>query len=248
MYTKIQTWFGMIRLGLGALRLIRDPSKLDDVIQLAEKIGLDPEITRATEEDLRQRGPQSLRALETWPRIGRVEVDVLAKMAEGTFGRAYGDFLIRNKLDPNALPKRKVSSNGEYILAHLYETHDLWHLLTGFAPDVAGEMGLQAFYMTQLPANIAYLLVAIGQLNTMIYAFNDRDARMQAIADGWTMGRAAKPLFGVEWDKMWDLPLVEVRRSLNIKIPRDEKEHLLIDNSYTYSNPALGSTDCPQGA
>jgi ubiquinone biosynthesis protein Coq4 len=39
---------------------------------------------------------------------------------------------------------------------------------------------------------------------------------MDAISQGWLMAKQAKPLFGIEWNQLWETPLDDVRKSLNI--------------------------------
>jgi ubiquinone biosynthesis protein Coq4 len=35
---------------------------------------------------------------------------------------------------------------------------------------------------------------------------------------GWLLGKRAKSLFGVEWAKLWELPLAEVRRRHRLEV------------------------------
>ncbi|MDY6897149.1 MAG: Coq4 family protein, partial [Cyanobacteriota bacterium] len=42
---------------------------------------------------------------------------------------------------------------------------------------------------------------------------------MDAITKGWLMGKQAKPLFGINWNQLWEHPLEEVRADLNIVFP-----------------------------
>ena len=37
----------------------------------------------------------------------------------------------------------------DQLLAHLFSTHDLWHVATGFGNDDVGEVGLGAFYLVR---------------------------------------------------------------------------------------------------
>ena len=61
--------------------------------------------------------------------------------------------MIRMNLDPkDILVPENVGSDFDYVRAHLRETHDVWHPVTGFDTDVAGELGLQAFYLAQFQA------------------------------------------------------------------------------------------------
>ena len=92
----------------------------------------------------------------------------------------------------------------------------MWHAVTGFATDVAGELGLQSFYAAQLPGGLPLMLLATGFLNTALFAHHDRERRLDAVTRGWEMGRRAKPLFGVPWASLWGHPLGEVRAMLNV--------------------------------
>ena len=39
---------------------------------------------------------------------------------------------------------------------------------------------------------------------------------MDALTEGWLMAKQAKPLFGIQWNTLWETPLEDVRNSLNI--------------------------------
>jgi ubiquinone biosynthesis protein Coq4 len=121
-----------------------------------------------------------------------------------------------NGLDPKAIPTLPAGDDLAFLRAHLYETHDVWHVVSGFSTDVAGELGLQAFYAAQTPGGLPLALLAMGCLNTALYDMADREPRMTAIARGWEMGRSARPLFGVRWEALWAVPLDEVRRELHV--------------------------------
>jgi ubiquinone biosynthesis protein Coq4 len=137
-------------------------------------------------------------------------------MPEGSVGRGLAQYLVENHLNPDDLPVRPAENDYEYILAHLYETHDLWHVLTGFKTDVAGELGLQAFYLAQGPYMLAVLLLAIGMLNTLLFAREDYTGRMEAITRGWKMGKQARMLFGQPWNEFLPRPLAEARTALGL--------------------------------
>jgi ubiquinone biosynthesis protein Coq4 len=121
-----------------------------------------------------------------------------------------------NGLDPAALPRYEISDEASYFRAHLYDTHDIWHVVTGFHTDVAGELGLQAFYAAQIHGKVPLAILAGGMLNTFLYASEDHSARLSAIAEGWLLGSKARPLFGVDWDALWATPLAEVRERFGL--------------------------------
>ncbi|AKF07685.1 Coq4 family protein [Sandaracinus amylolyticus] len=198
------------------LRLVRDPRRLDEVFRIADAME-SAELAARVEEEFR-RHPEHLDALRDRPRIGRIEVAKLAAMPEGSLGRAFADFLIDNQLDPEDIEVNAVHSDFDFVRAHLRETHDVWHVATGFPTDVAGELGLQAFYLAQFRAPLASMLLTVGMLNTLFYAMDDRDARMRAISRGWLLGKRARSLFGYRWAERWERPLAEVRRELALDV------------------------------
>lgn len=108
-------------------------------------------------------------------------------------------------------------SNDSYVQAHLYETHDLWHVLTGFGPDVAGEAGLQAVYAAQLPGALPAALVSALLLNAALTRSGSKmKERFDAVSRGWTLGIQAKSLFGYDFRKNFARPLEDVRKELGI--------------------------------
>ena len=53
-----------------------------------------------------------------------------------------------------------TASDAAYVELRLSQTHDLWHVITGFDTMVAGEIGLQAFHLTQFPHPLGAVLSA----------------------------------------------------------------------------------------
>src|SRR6185369_13743848 len=82
----------------------------------------------------------------------------------------------KNGLDPATMPSRPASSAREYILPHVYECHDIWHVVTGFGTTVSEEMGLQAFSTAQGPTKGPWAIITAGFLNTLLYRMDDKDA------------------------------------------------------------------------
>jgi ubiquinone biosynthesis protein Coq4 len=195
--------------------LVKYPTRLDEVIELADSISSDEVMDKFIAHI--RKDATGARSLVDFPRV-RIVPDELRALPEGTLGRAYIDFMDGNGLDAADLPTRPATTPQDYVRAHLFETHDIWHVVTGFETHLAGELGLQAFYLAQLPALLAPLLLAIGMANTMIYGFEDKDARMDAIAHGWRLGKQAKGLFGQRWNDLWTTPLAEVRALLGIPV------------------------------
>lgn len=205
--------------GLRLLRafatLVRDPDRLDVVFALA-----DATFSPAEEAAALARMEPVVR--ERAGALGRpiaIDLGALRRLAEGTFGRAVADFFDRQGLDPAGLyhsDAGEARSDFDRFRVHMERTHDLWHTVTGFATDPAGELGLQAFSLAQIGPQLSNLLLSAGLLNTLFYQPADGVRRMEAITAGWRMGRAARPFFGVDWAAMWTWPLEQVREHLGI--------------------------------
>jgi ubiquinone biosynthesis protein Coq4 len=198
--------------------LVKYPTRLAEVIELADHISDDTVMDEFL--DAIRKDPAGARALAQMPRVKIVRAE-LRQLPRGTLGREYIDFMDSNGLNPEDLPTRPATSEPDFVRAHLFETHDIWHVVTGFETDVAGELGLQAFYLAQLPARLSPLLLAIGMANTLIYNFDDKDARMDAVVHGWRMGKRARQLFGHDWTAMWSTPLAEVRARLAVQVAEE---------------------------
>lgn len=197
------------------VRLVRDPTRLDEVFVLADSVETEEAAQRVGE--VFQNDPRSARVLRERPRLGEVDLGKLGTLPEGTLGRVFADAMIRMKLDPkDIVVPGELRSDFDYVRAHLRETHDVWHAVTGFDTDVAGELGLQAFYLAQFQAPLSALLLMVGFANTLFFAMEDRDRRMHEIVRGWLIGKRAEPFFGVRWADMWSTPLVEVQRALRV--------------------------------
>jgi ubiquinone biosynthesis protein COQ4 len=207
----------MARAARGVFRLVKDPTRLEEVFVLANGTE-SSEIGQHIVAEFKKK-PEHRVALERRPRLGKVDLDALGRLPLGTLGRTFADDVRRLGIDLEDIEKiAVVKDDFDFVRAHMRETHDIWHTATGFKTDVPGELGLQSFYLAQLQAPLSAVLLAVGFLNTFFYAMEDRDARMREIVRGWLLGKRAKSLFGVAWAEMWELPLTEVRRRLRLDV------------------------------
>jgi ubiquinone biosynthesis protein COQ4 len=195
-----------------ALLLLRNPNDLDEVFML------DRALPKSLLEELVARArshPEGQRALDE---RSRVDIDLarLRAMERGTFGRTVAEFFDAHGLDPRSIPKLDANDDASYVQAHLYETHDLWHVALGFGTNVSEELGLQAVYAAQIPGKLAPILIAGGLLQAALWVQDDFSARLAAVSRGYTLGKRCVPLFGVPWGSLWSSSLEEVRQQLAV--------------------------------
>jgi len=201
----------MLKALKGFLNVVRDPRRTDEVFALARGL-FEPEFVRPIAEEVGVTAAGAT-ALAARKRLGAVDVAALARLPEGTVGRLYAEHMTRNGLSPDFFPERPGDDALVYVQMHFYETHDIWHVVTGFGTDVAGEMGLLAFYAAQVTmAPVPPSLIAAGLLNGALFARNDMGARLAAVVKGWQMGKAARPLFGIDWPTRWETPVAALRK------------------------------------
>lgn len=209
--------FKFARALLAMGRIVRDPNRLDEVFALADTMR-SPTFMKPIVDHV-SRDPVAAKALRELPRMKRVDLAAMRAMPEGSLGRAFAEHLDANGLDPGALPYYAHDDVYSWIPAHLTETHDLWHALTGFGADVPGELGLQAFYLAQFPSKLATALLAVGFVKMAASREELPYERiMNEIARGWVMGSRAKSIFGVVWDEHWAEPLASIRARFGIDV------------------------------
>jgi ubiquinone biosynthesis protein COQ4 len=174
----------------------------------------DPHSLALTIEHLSQ-SPQGRIALANRQPLGSIDLLALHQLPIETLGYHYADYMLSHQLQHlAALP---AASESEFIDTHMRETHDIWHVVTGSSIDMQGEIQLQAFCVAQLQLSRFWLaLMTKNLLKAAIYDIEVADGYMNAIATGWMMGKAAQPLFGIDWNTQWELPLDRVRSSLDI--------------------------------
>jgi ubiquinone biosynthesis protein COQ4 len=197
-------------------RLFVDPSRLDQVFALERAL-----YTRRVQRDLVARLCKDARTapLVSARRPARLPpLATLRSHQRGTLGHAFVDYCDAHHLDPASIPERAVFDDGSFVVGHLYATHDLWHVVTGFAPDVAGEVGLQAFYYAQLPSPLAWWIVVGGIANALLLRRDDVVGRLSAVSRGWTLGKRCAPLFGLDWAARLGEPLDDVRAALGLLV------------------------------
>jgi len=88
----------------------------------------------------------------------------------------------------------------------------LWHVLTGVAPNIPGEVSLQAFTYAQTGAVLSLLISLFGTLRwSASYPTLAWDVMRE-----YRRGKRAAFLPVVRVEELWDVPLAEVRTRLGL--------------------------------
>jgi ubiquinone biosynthesis protein COQ4 len=211
------------RYALAVWRLIRnDPSQMTSEAAIVEMGFARSRLGRrfARWEELAEalkRDPRTAEALRSRRVFGPIVLEELEVLPEGSLGRAFADHCRSRNLDPNLIHVPPDDEIG-WVLNHMYQTHDIWHVISGWDNDLPGEVGLGAFYAAQFrsPAFFGFMLALI--LLNVVMRKSDLGAVMAAMSDGYRGGKSAEPLFGVDWDAHWNVPLAEIRSRFGIDL------------------------------
>jgi ubiquinone biosynthesis protein COQ4 len=159
---------------------------------------------------------QAKQALQLRPRLGKVDLQQLHQLPTNTLGYIYADHMLRNGFNPP--PITPTNDPASFLRAHLLETHDIWHVVTGCDTDKAGEIKLQGFYAAQIyPSRLWLAMLSKNLLKTALEDVELCGSHLDALTEGWMLGKRAKPLFGIEWNRLWEMPLLELRQQLQLQ-------------------------------
>ncbi len=199
---------------VGAARiLVRDPNRLDQVLVLLQALNLGTLRRRLAgfEGNL-----DAQRLLREQPRIDRrsVDFDALAQLPDGTLGREYVRFLRSSGISPEPFETLPAIDDprAAYLMLRLRQTHDLWHVVTGYAPDVEGELLLQAFSYAQTGAPGSALIATFGSLR---YAFG-KPGHIRNLWKAYKLGKTAKPFPTFAWEQHFNSRVSDVQQLLGL--------------------------------
>ncbi len=205
-----------LRAAQAVRALLRDPTDTTHVFRLLDAI------SGPSPRHLRERFIQSragARLLERRPRLlDRLsDREGLAALPEGSLGRAYLAFMSGDGLTPDGLVQasevvehRDEDEVTAWIGERMRDSHDLWHVVTGYRGDLLGESSLLAFTWAQTGTHALGLLAAIAVVKT-----KDPDGR-RLILDGLARGLRAAWLPAAPWEELLAEDLGEVRARLRV--------------------------------
>lgn len=150
--------------------------------------------------------------------------EALRSMPAGSFGRAYADFMDQEQISADGLVDASEGPRPEGLFQdenrdrfgrRMRDSHDLWHVLTGYSRDLVGEASLLAFTFAQTRNP------GIGFIVLMAYLRSKGEIGFgrQMIREGYRRGRRAGWLPAADWEALLPQPLASVRRTLGVGDP-----------------------------
>ena len=228
--------------GLRALgRWVSDPRSEDGVAHAFEAVFClaGPTIERELKQFAAH--PVGARLLEEKPDLLDFIADKgrMAAMPAGSFGRAYYDFMDRpNVADARAFAElagiektcARLGWDGDvaWFMERMSHSHDLFHVLSGYGSDIAGEGAVIWFTYGQYPLPVLWgILGILAGVRPKVGWRRWHRYLLQA----YRRGQECSPLACADYERLFPLPLEEVRRQLGIT-PIEQahpREGLIVD-------------------
>lgn len=209
--------------------LIRDPKQTDQVFEILEAL------TGGSFERQFQRfaaDPAGRQLLLEKPALLAMlsDRDALRALPEGSLGRAYLAFMESGNLTADGLVEADAvaaernpnpeahqrDADREFYGDRRRDIHDLWHVLTGYGMDEAGEAANLAFTFGQIPSLGLGLIVMAGAI---IGPKTPRFGWERYLIRAWRRGCRASDLTTAPYEELLALPLEDVRLRLGVEPP-----------------------------
>lgn len=221
-----KTW-GLINLFLCIYKISIDP---DDTVagfgvgEWLYKLGLTERFVSRLKSD-----PETAAFIRDRKKMQTYEMNDLKKLNPGTLGRTYADHMALYSLQPNFYKFISAPDDTAFCMMRLRQTHDLWHVMTGFGVSHPEELGLLAFYTALTEAPLSPFMVG----GALIKAALKENAIVRPIFDnlakGYAMGLKARQMFALDWENNWKTPLEDLRKKYHIKALPNLEQNLLKD-------------------
>ncbi|MDX2097589.1 MAG: Coq4 family protein [Leptolyngbyaceae cyanobacterium bins.59] len=213
---RIQRTLAQFTLYKGCLSLLINPGNTHAVYDIEEGLHYSPATRFAV--NYVKRDPNVAPILQERYLAPAPNLEALLQCSPDSLGYQYATSLIQAGFDPNFYRPIAVKDDTTYLFMRLRQTHDIWHVITGFGTDVVGELGLKAFEFMQTRRPVAIVLLAGGFLRLLIRCPQSLPELLRQISRGYELGMFAKPLLSQKWEEQWDKSLTQWRRELNIVI------------------------------
>lgn len=145
-------------------------------------------------------------------------LETLARYPENSLGYCLAAYLKKFNFTPDFYRSLEVKDDLSYLYLRRRQTHDIWHIITGFGTDPASELGLKAFELAQTRSPMSVIILAGGLLRTILKTPEQLVEVLDRIAVGYRMGVNAKSFLAQKWEDRWQKPVAQWRKELGVEV------------------------------
>jgi ubiquinone biosynthesis protein COQ4 len=210
--------------------LIKDKEDTSLVFKIFESLPSKTFLPRVRELALSPQG-EYLRTSE--PRLPEILDDhaALRRTPKGSLAHAYCDFMEAEGLsaaglvaEAEKLGRAKYPDLVQWFMERSRDTHDLFHVLTGYGRDALGEQCVLLFTHGQSPSHGHLLIGYAGAANIKTMVKGSRAPIFGAVRQAHRIGKGAPRLIEQPIRELLARPLEDVRRDLSIPQPSQYRE------------------------
>jgi len=210
--------------------LMKDKEDTAAVFRIFESLPSKDFLPRIASLALSETG-EGLRRTE--PRLPEILDDhaALRRTPKGSLAHAYCDFMESEGLTAAGLVAESDRAGRprfpdlvEWYINRSRDTHDLFHVLTGYGRDALGEASVLLFTHGQAPSQGHLLIGYAGAANIRKMAKGTRAPVLGAVREAHRIGKGAPPLIEQPIRQLLERPLADVRAALRIPTPVKYRE------------------------
>lgn len=211
-------------------KLIKDKEDTSLVFKIFESLPSSGFMERVRDLSLSEHG-EFLRATE--PSLPEILDDhaTLRRTQKGSLAHAYCDFMESEGLtaaglvaEAERLGRPKYPDLVEWFISRSRDTHDLFHVLTGYGRDALGEQCVLLFTHGQSPSQGHLLIGYAGAANIKKMVKGSAAPVFGAVREAHRTGKGAPRLMAQPIRQLLERPLDEVRAQLRIPQPTQYRE------------------------
>ena len=151
----------------------------------------------------------------------RYDVEEMLRLPEATLGGCYARHMKKRGLRPDFYDDVPARHKLHYLRLRIRQTHDVWHVLTGYDTDHFGEVALQGFYFGQFTNGQSVIIGAGAMLKHALRGqFGELERCVEVFCEGYANGRRASSLLAVKWEQLWAQPVEALRERYGVAAAR----------------------------
>lgn len=205
--------------------LLKDKEDTSLVFKIFESLPSKDFITRVESLSLSDQGEFLRRTEPSLPEI-LDDHETLRKTPKGSVAHAYCDFMETEGLsaaglvaESERLGRPKHTDLVQWYSERSRDTHDLFHVLTGYGRDALGEQCVLLFTHGQSPSQGHLLIGYAGAANIKKMVWGSKAPVMGAVMQARRTGKGAPRLIDQPIRELLKQPVDSVRKALNIPVP-----------------------------